>query len=248
MELHLTNHQSAASSLRHALRKHPAVLAVGDLPEFGPLNDGVARARFFDETLALSDVFGDDAFSIWRETAARIREIAPDRVLVWVSRSGSDTVFLSMVARFLADTGAELWRVRAGAPDGFQSVGSLSSDMLAEFVGTETLIEADELRQLATDFETYASRPEMVRLVDAGDAISFNNEDCFDQSILSQCSHEWARAAYVIGHTMGNCDPLNPIGDLYLVWRLEQLIDAGLVEANSDLEDDIRNYSVRLKR
>lgn len=44
---------------------------------------------------------------------------------------------------------------------------------------------------------------------------------------------------------MGHGDMANPIPDLYLTWRLEQLIDSGRIELMGDYNNSIRCYEVR---
>lgn len=247
-DVHLTNNMSAAASLRAVYKRRPKLIGIGDIPEFGPLDDGERRAAYLEDTLGGGEWFGSDAFDRWRVAVSEIGAINPERIIVWVSRSGSDIVFLSMVAYFFTDLASKLWVNFVQAPDGFQGVGILSEEQLRQFLTTARPITADEASVLRSDFLTYAQRPEPLRLADANGKIKFCGDDHFDRDLLGHCSREWTRAPYVIGSTMGNGDPLNPVGDLFLLWRVRCLVDAGKLEAKGDHNGSMRGFEVRLAK
>lgn len=184
MDVHLTDGFSAAQSLRQAFRNRRKVFALDDLPQFGPLHDGKARAAYFDETLALREHFGDDAFARWRSTVRDIQALRPERVLVWVSRSGADIIFLSMVAHFFAHSRLELWEVRAPPLGGIEGVGLYPEDRLALLLPSARRMDQAELTRLESDFQNYSSRSEHLRIADRDGVINFHREDYFDNDIL----------------------------------------------------------------
>lgn len=259
-DLHLLWSWSAQGSLLAALRQRRNVMRADHAPDLGPLDDGRRRGTFFRELYASigssaeemgEDFLPADAYIEWEAVKRAATEMIPDRIVVWTSRSGADSVFLRMAVHFLHMLDRPLWRVQVETGDYFCSVGALPGDKLISFLPQAEEIDAETTGRYSAEFEAMAANPHMLRRASEDGTLTYHDLTFYDDTIIGYCSWEWRRVIHVVGDTMGHADNLNPPGDTLIFSRLLHLVETGKLELDGEFtsiyEDGFRQRRVRIR-
>ncbi|MGQ5525088.1 DUF3658 domain-containing protein [Chitinimonas sp. PSY-7] len=263
IDFHLVSSPSAGGALRQGIKQRlmsGKVFCVGDSFELGPLDDGRERVRFwrtlvqgcYEESveplwspgLDEADRDPDDSFAVWRSLRKRLEQDKPARLLIWASGSGSDYVFLRMACHWLGMCQVPLVHVPVPARDGYHAVAVHEEDGLAACLPNAVVLSPMVIDAWAQEFLSIAARPSQLRECNEAGELVYRDVSVHDHLLLNACGPEWLAAARVVGQAMGNCDPRNSLGDVFLSSRLQHLIATGLVEANGP-QVSLRSFRVR---
>jgi Domain of unknown function (DUF1835)/Protein of unknown function len=102
---------------------------------------------------------------------------------------------------------------------------------------SEFEIDPDEWIRLSND-------PAQVRLLEGGKKISGQEIDFYDKDILAQVTKEWQKANRVITHTLTRMKVKT--GDVFLMWRVRQMIAEGKIEATGDMTKGWKDFDLKL--
>lgn len=256
-DLHVVASPSAAGSLRVATRElglPGEVFCIADDLSLGPLADGMERGAFWralhpfgTSEEPLPGATGSDprdVFAPWRDLQVRVAADPPERVLVWLGGSGSDHVLLRMACAWLGKSGVALWRVPVPPMAGEHAVAAHSPEALVTFLPNAVFLGHPEIEALALEFADIASSPGLLRETDAAGRLRHLPLSAHDAAILARCPRVWTPAARVVGEVMGLSDPRNRLGDAFVASRLNQMIEAGLIESDGP-RHLLRGHSVR---
>lgn len=83
----------------------------------------------------------------------------------------------------------------------------------------------------------------MVRVLEGGKKIAGKEENFYDSEILKNLTGEWQKANRVITNTLNRMKIKT--GDVFLMWRLKQLIADGKVETTGDMQKSWKDFDVR---
>ena len=83
----------------------------------------------------------------------------------------------------------------------------------------------------------------MVRVLEGGKKIAGKEENFYDIEILKNLTGEWQKANRVITYTLNRMKIKT--GDVFLMWRLKQLIADGKVETTGDMQKSWKDFDVR---
>ena len=171
-----------------------------------------------------------DCFAPWQNLLSRLETKAPDRIVVWVSASGADHVFLRMACHRLRFHHVPLAVLAVpAAAGGYAAVGAHRQADLAGFHHQLRIAGTEERGAWAAAFETILARPEPLRLIDATNQLGFHGIAHYDETLLDQCTNQWRPCARVVGQVMAEADRRNPVGDVLLASRLGHLASLGKV-------------------
>ena len=84
----------------------------------------------------------------------------------------------------------------------------------------------------------------MVRILEGGKKIAGKEEDFYDSEILKNLTGEWQKATRVLMNILHRMKIKT--GDLFLMWRIKQLISEGRIEAAGDMDKGWKEFDVRL--
>ncbi|MCM5528442.1 DUF1835 domain-containing protein [Parasegetibacter sp. NRK P23] len=84
----------------------------------------------------------------------------------------------------------------------------------------------------------------MVRILEGGKKIATKDEDFYDKDILSNCTTDWQKAQRVINNTLHRMKIKT--GDVFLGWRLKELVGSGKLEVNGDISKTWKEFEVKL--
>lgn len=252
-DLHLVSSPSTGGSLRWAIKKEllsGEVFSTMDIPELGPLDDGIKRMEFFnnlgynyreDEILS----FENDAFKPWEVLLKHLKDNPVQRITLWIDSTGSDYVFLRMASYWLKDQQIPIGLVTVPAINEIYSSAAFPPEVLAPLTENTVILNQTILDQLVDEYKQIIIRPELLRECDKNGQLVFKDLSVHDHLLLENCPRTWIQASRVVGDAMGNCDPRNGLGDAFLSSRLEHLILEGFIEADGP-RTAIRFFKVRL--
>ncbi|MDR1172747.1 MAG: DUF1835 domain-containing protein [Bacteroidales bacterium] len=101
----------------------------------------------------------------------------------------------------------------------------------------------EELSKFRILWEKVKSGNSLLWILDENGQIVEKDETWFDSFLLSYCTREFQHPAWIIGHTL--CDVDFNIGDLYLNYRMKQLVLMNKLEIRGKL-GEMRDYMVKL--
>jgi len=102
---------------------------------------------------------------------------------------------------------------------------------------SEFEVDPDEWKKI-TDENT------MVRLLEGGKKLVSKEETFYDSEIVKNVTVEWQKASRVLTNTLHRMKIKT--GDVFVMWRIKQLITAGRIEALGDIAKGWKEFDVRL--
>jgi len=115
-----------------------------------------------------------------------------------------------------------------------------------EVIKAKKLARPVSLSEFETDpdeWQRLAEENAMVRVLEGGKKITGRSADFYDGEIVKNLTGEWQKATRVISNTLHRMKPKT--GDVYLMWRMKQLIGAGKVEVLGDMDAGWKAFDVR---
>jgi hypothetical protein len=102
---------------------------------------------------------------------------------------------------------------------------------------SEFEIDPDEWKRLSDENA-------MVRILEGGKKIMGKEESFYDNEILKNITNEWQKASRVLSNTLNRMKIKT--GDVFIMQRLKQLVNAGRVEITGDMKKGWKDFDVRL--
>ncbi|HKZ65163.1 MAG TPA: DUF1835 domain-containing protein [Chitinophagaceae bacterium] len=84
----------------------------------------------------------------------------------------------------------------------------------------------------------------MVRILEGGKKIASRDETFYDNEILKNLTGDWQKATRVLTNTLHRMKIKT--GDVFLMWRMKQLISEGKIEVTGDLNKAWKDFDVKL--
>lgn len=101
---------------------------------------------------------------------------------------------------------------------------------------SEFEVDPDELKKLSEENAT-------VRILEGGKKIVGKEETFYDSEILKNITTEWQKATRVLSNTLHRMKIKT--GDVYLMWRMKQLINEGKIETMGNVQGGWKEFDVR---
>jgi hypothetical protein len=102
---------------------------------------------------------------------------------------------------------------------------------------SEYEVDPDEWKKLADENAT-------VRILEGGKKIVGKDDSFYDSDLMKNTTTEWQKAWRVLSNTLHRMKIKT--GDVFLMWRMKQLISEGKIEAMGDIEKGWKEFDVRL--
>ena len=123
----------------------------------------------------------------------------------------------------------------------------LSEIQASEFLKAKKLVRPITLSEFEIDPDEWNKlRQEnaTVRILEGGKKIAGRDETFYDDEILKNITKDWQKASRVITNTLNRMKVKT--GDVFLMWRLKQLINEGKVAVEGDVNKDWKSFDVKL--
>ena len=101
---------------------------------------------------------------------------------------------------------------------------------------SEFEVDPDEWKKLADENAT-------VRILEGGKKIVGKEDSFYDSEILKNITPDWQKATRVLSNTLHRMKIKT--GDVFLMWRMKQLITAGKIETMGNVEGGWKEFDVR---
>ena len=84
----------------------------------------------------------------------------------------------------------------------------------------------------------------MVRILEGGKKIAGKDENFYDNEILKNLTGDWQKATRVLSNTLHRMKIKT--GDVFIMWRIRNLIQEGRIEVTGDLNKGWKEFDVKL--
>lgn len=84
----------------------------------------------------------------------------------------------------------------------------------------------------------------IVRILEGGKKIASKDETFYDNELLKNLTGDWQKATRVLTNTLHRMKIKT--GDVFLMWRMKQLISEGKIEVTGDLNKGWKDFDVKL--
>jgi hypothetical protein len=135
-----------------------------------------------------------DLFKPWKNLLTQLKFEATKNVAIWVGSDGDGYVFLRMACYWLQNIPVGVLLVQPPPIEGYHSIQVYSSKQLASFINDAKLISDHDRRKLASEYESIAARPELLRECGENGQLRFLDISTHDPEILSYCTTRWKPA------------------------------------------------------
>jgi hypothetical protein len=102
---------------------------------------------------------------------------------------------------------------------------------------SEFEIDPDEWRKMAEENA-------VVRILEGGKKIEGKEESFYDNEILKNITGEWQKATRVLTNTLHRMKIKT--GDIFVMWRMKDLINRGKIEVTGDVNKGWKDFDVKL--
>lgn len=123
----------------------------------------------------------------------------------------------------------------------------LSEIQPKEFLKAKKLARPITLSEFEVDPDEWKRLVEensMVRILEGGKKIAGKDETFYDNEILKNLTGEWQKANRVLTNTLNRMKIKT--GDVFLMWRMKQLISNGKIEITGDMNKGWKDFDVKL--
>jgi len=116
-----------------------------------------------------------------------------------------------------------------------------------EFVKAKKLARPITLSEFEIDPDEWRKITEenaVVRMLEGGKKIAGKEDSFYDSEILKNITGEWQKATRVLSNTLNRMKIKT--GDIFLMWRMKDLINRGKIETTGDLTKGWKDFDVKL--
>lgn len=236
--IHVLFSSSAAGTLRQVLRSRDRDEWVVDLTEnldWGLINssDPQQRVDWLDSNVPSVFEGGWDGIVEQVDDFAYLVDQDDDRT-IWIEpRSASE---ISGLHWYLDRFGAsDAHMLIAPEFEWFRSLGTRDFEAMVELLDHCPRVPWDQARFPKRLWATLEAENSVLRVIINGVLQSVPN-DYFDRYILERCSSAWTEWMRVVGNSMVDIDDAgHRVSDLFLRWRVGELIKSGIVVVDGKL-------------
>ena len=101
---------------------------------------------------------------------------------------------------------------------------------------SEFEVDPDEWKKISDENAT-------VRILEGGKKIVAKEDSFYDSEVLKNITTEWQKATRVLSNTLHRMKIKT--GDVFIMWRMKQLIGAGKIETMGNIEGGWKDFDVR---
>ena len=101
---------------------------------------------------------------------------------------------------------------------------------------SEFEVDPDEWKKLSDENAT-------VRILEGGKKIVAKEESFYDSEILKNITADWQKATRALSNTLHRMKIKT--GDVFIMWRMKQLISAGKIETMGNVDGGWKEFDVR---
>jgi uncharacterized protein DUF1835/uncharacterized protein DUF3658 len=241
------------------------IIEIKDDYAVGPLRDiytpeGVeARKQWWREVLAGTDMEGhidkdivNDNQTV-QELIARLDAEPAQTVWIWAAQNKHDVSGYYWLLNFLKPYQGRVYILYLNNLPFINEKGLIFYPQWLHVIPPREFLKAKKLARPVTlsEFEVdpdewtkICNEDKGVRLLEGGKKLSQSGYDYYDKELMNFMTKDWQKAARVINQFLSKGK--NTTGDMYLLWRLKNMIAEGVADAQGELKN-MKDFEIKLK-
>ncbi len=265
MIYHIVIGDMAATPLVDAIAATPEmdgeIVVIRDLLNLGPIQKteegqkfSELRSAFWQQVVVneKSPIQVDDTERLLAMSAAMASD-AEIKAWIWVAPWPADICTWLWVTKYLGKYPGRFFIVNiAGLPflDGNGKVfypKNISELSPREAIKARRLARPVSYAEIETDTEDWrklVTENGGIRTLEGGKRIISKSNDFYDGQLLSFCSQQYQKASKIINQAMAKFNM--PTGDLYLGWRLREMVAQDKLRMQGDSSKGLKDFDVKL--
>lgn len=260
MIYHFTVGDMAAQPLKEAILENDEVIVIKDLLHIGSLakQDGQSFSELrssFWQVVAPNEknpIVVDDMERLLEVSAAMYKD-ETIQAWFWVAPWAADVCAYYWLLPYLSKHLGRFYIVNIAGLPFLDEQGKLYYPKNISEIAPKELIKAKKLARQITPSEVEVDTDEWKKLVEdnmeirvheGGKKIISKSIDYYDDQLLSFCSQQFQKASKIIRQTISKYTI--PTGDIFLTYRLRELIKKGQLKANGNIEKAANEFDICL--
>lgn len=256
--LHICFSESARGCLRYGTpielrRKTRAINFLDDLSS-GPIDDmnNIDKRIEWNKSVISFD-FGDLPNNIrenYNDIKKEVSNIKAEDIYIWYGENGSELSGLLYILSLLKDNVENVYTINVSEKPYIynnnviqyhRSVGEVSHERLDWFIGMKKKLNLEDYSSSMEIWRKLRDENSNLRVIKEKRILSVP-ESYFDEIILQYTNYHFGRCSRTVGEVMGRVE--NYISDIYIFWRVLELIKLGKIEYIGSL-GSMRDMEIR---
>ena len=232
--------------------------AVGPLTDIDTEEGWQARLMWWRDLLKKSPhendptTFFDDRATV-KEIKARLDNSPDEQVWIWMGQNQHDVCGYFWMMQYFGEYQGRIFVIYLNNLPFINEKGQLFYPSWIHEIQPKELLKAKRLARPITtsefdvdadEWKKICSDNSMVRTLEGGKKIVGSDETFYDTDILKNLTNEWQKATRVLMNTLHRMKIKT--GDVFLMWRMKQLISQGRIEVLGDVTKGWKEFDVRL--
>jgi len=216
-----------------------------------------SRVNWWRELLKRSPYENDpQTFFDDRETIKKIKEqldTNADQVCIWMGQNQHDVCGYYWFIQHFKEYQGEIQVIYLNNLPFISEKGQLFYPSWISDIQPKELLKAKRLARPVTlsefevdpdEWKKLCTENSMVRILEGGKKIMGRDETFYDGEILKNLTNEWQKATRVLTNTLHRMKIKT--GDVFLMWRMKELITQGRIEVLGDVNKTWKEFDVKL--
>jgi hypothetical protein len=229
---------------------------VGPLADLDSADGWNARVEWWRDLLQGSPYLGNLDIFDDRQTVASIKEKLSDapetEAWIWMGQNQHDVTGYFWLMRQLREYQGRIMIIYLNNLPFINEKGQLFYPWSVHDILPKEVIKAKKLARPITlsefeidpdEWRKIADENAMVRILEGGKKIVGKEESFYDSELLKNITPEWQKATRVLSNTIHRMKIKT--GDVFLMWRMKELIAGGKIEVTGEMEKGWKEFDVR---
>jgi len=196
--------------------------------------------------------FFDDRQTV-REIQERLNNNSSEQVWIWLAQNQHDVCGYYWFMQHFKDYQGMLFVIYLNNLPFINEKGQLFYPSWIHEIQPRELLKAKRLARpiSVSEFEIdpdewkrLCGENSVVRVLEGGKKIAGKDETFYDAEVLKNLTSDWQRATRVLMNTLHRMKIKT--GDVFLMWRMKELVSQGRIEAMGDVSKGWKEFDVRL--
>jgi hypothetical protein len=232
--------------------------AVGPLADIDTEEGWQARYNWWMGLLEGSSYAGSNSIKFDdRETVKELKEKlaanAEEEIWIWMGQNQHDVTGYFWLMRQLSEYAGRIMVLYLNNLPFINEKGQifypswLSEIQPKEFLKAKKLSRPVTLSEFEVDPDEWKRLVEengMVRILEGGKKIASKDETFYDNEVIKNLTGDWQKATRVLTNTLHRMKIKT--GDVFLMWRMKQLIGEGKIEVTGEMSKGWKDFDVKL--
>jgi uncharacterized protein DUF1835/uncharacterized protein DUF3658 len=232
--------------------------AVGPLIDIETIDGWNARVSWWRQLMKNSPyendsmTFFDDRQTV-REIQERLNSNSSEQVWIWLAQNQHDVCGYYWFMQHFKDHQGRLFVIYLNNLPFINEKGQLFYPSWIHEIQPKELLKAKRLARPVSvsefeidpdEWKRLCGENSVVRVLEGGKKIVGKDETFYDAEVLKNLTSEWQRATRALMNTLHRMKIKT--GDVFVMWRMKELISQGRIEAIGDLSKGWKEFDVKL--